>query len=287
MIYKKYDIAGSVILYNSDLQVVKNINSYLPQIDHLFIIDNSEVINNELIKQLESINNITYVCNNDNLGVAYALNQAANMAIGAGYKFLLTMDDDTYFPIIGVQKMLDYINQKGIKQLGILASQSNPRLVDSSIKQVQYTITSGSLLNLSAYKECGPFMNELFIDFVDHEYCFRLESYGYNIIEMNSIILDHNLGQRKQLSFLGYKSSVYWTSHSPLRIYYKTRNCVFSFRKYKSIKTEVKYIFYKEMCKDFLKIMFLENKKKKRFILFVKGVSNGLTGSLGKINLEI
>ena len=287
MIYKKHNIAGSVILYNSEIQVVANINSYLAQINHLFVIDNSEVINNRLAEQIKMAPNITYTFNGANLGVAHALNQAATMAIKAGYQFLLTMDDDTYFPEIGVQKMLNYVNQYGTKKLGILAAQSDPQLFNNTTKQVPYAITSGSLLNLLAYKESGPFMNDLFIDFVDHEYCFRLEKCGYKIVEINYVQLNHQLGKKKQLVFFGYKFPIYWTSHNPLRIYYKTRNCIFSLKKHSFVQISVKYIFYKDVLKDLLKIIFLEDRKRKRILLFIKGLHDGLTDSLGKRNFEL
>lgn len=287
MIFEKIGVAGTVILYNSEIQVIENIHSYLDQITHLFIIDNSEIPNHELSKQIKELPNTTYVFNGENLGIAYALNQAASMAIKAGYQFLLTMDDDTYFPPDGILKMLAYVNQNDIKKLGIIASQSNPQLFDNTAKMVPYTITSGNLLNLSAYKECGNFMNELFIDSVDHEYCFRLKKYGYSIIELNSIHLDHKLGTQKQVKILGFKLPVYWGSHNPLRIYYKTRNGIFSLNKYEFVDVDTKYIFFKEICKDFLKIIFLENRKKIRLSLFLKGVHDGWKANLGKRTFEL
>lgn len=284
--YTKNNVMGLVTLYNSKLQVVNNIQSYINQVDHLIIIDNSETVNFELAKQIKMIYNITYIQNGNNLGVAYALNQAADIAVEAGYQFILTMDDDTYFPMNGVQKMLDFVNQYEINKLGIVASQSDPKLFNDSIKLVPYTITSGSLLNLSAYKKCGRFLSELFIDFVDHEYCFRLKEHGYNVIEINYIQLNHSLGLQKQLSFLKIKLPIYWTSHNPLRIYYKTRNCVFSLKKYTLLEIRVKYIFFKVIIKDLLKIIFFEDKKQIRILLFIKGLYDGLIGNLGKRTFE-
>lgn len=287
MTFKKCNVSGSVTLYNSGLQVIANIHSYLDQIDHLFVIDNSEMLNNELVEQIIMLPNVTYISNKDNLGVAHALNQAANMAIAAGYQFLLTMDDDTNFPYNGVNEMLAFANQHNTDKLGIIAGQSDPKHFSNTVKSVSYTITSGNLLNLSAFKECGHFIEELFIDFVDHEYCFRLKKYGYEIIEINSVQLDHKLGQKKQLNLLGYKLPFHWRSHNPLRIYYKTRNCIFSLKKHNLIEVKIKYFFTKEIFKDILKTIFLEDKKKVRIILVIKGLYDGLKGNLGKKVFEI
>ena len=269
------------------MQVIENIYSYVDQITHLYVIDNSETVNFELVKRIKLHPNITYISNGINQGIAYALNQAAGIAIAEEYHFLLTMDDDTLFPAGGIQKMLDYVNQYGVKSLGIIAGQSEPRLYNNTEKIVPYTITSGNLLNLAAYKECGHFMDELFIDSVDHEYCFRLKKYGYIVVELNSIHLNHSLGKEKQVKFIGYKLPIYWGSHNPLRIYYKTRNCIFSMKEYKFLSIKVKYIFFKEIFKDFLKIIFLENKKIIRLPLFIRGLYDGWKANLGKRNFEI
>lgn len=282
MSFNKYNVSGSVVLYNSDIQVIKNIETYLFQISHLFVIDNSETVDNDLVKCIELLPNVTYLYNGGNMGIAYALNRAANMAIEGGYQFLLTMDDDTSLPTGAVQTMLAYAEQHGLDKLGLITGQSVPRFLGDNIKSVSYTITSGNLLNLTAYQDCGPFMNELFIDFVDHEYCFRLIEKKYEIKEINTIELTHKLGEKKQLRLLGYKFPLFWVSHNPLRIYYKTRNCIFVLKKYNFIQVSLKFIFYKEVFKDFLKIIFLENRKKYRLDFFFKAVVDGFSGNLGK-----
>ena len=287
MMYKKSNIAGVVILYNSERQVINNINSYLNQIDQLYIIDNSERADYEIVQDIKILPNATYIDNGENLGIAYALNYAAKMAMRDGYKFLLTMDDDTFFPADGIEKMLLFINQFSVEKLGIVAGQYNPRFFDNTIKTVPYTITSGSLLNLSAYEQCGLFMEELFIDFVDHEYCFRLNKFNYEIIEINNVHLNHNLGSKKQLTVFGYELPIYWRSHNPLRVYYKIRNSIFTLNKYETTDTKVKYIFYKDIFKDLLKILFFEDKKRTRIKLFIKGFHNGLKGNLGKRTFKI
>ena len=282
MLFNKDDVAGSVILYNSEMHVIGNIYSYLSQINHLFVIDNSEKVNPEMHQLISSLPHITYVANGDNMGIAYALNQAADLAITAGYKFLLTMDDDTSLPTGAVQTMLTYANQHRSEKLAIIAGQSDSRLFENTVKSVPYTITSGNLLNLDAYKDCGPFMNELFIDFVDHEYCFRLIKNNYKVVEINYINLVHKLGTKKQLILFRRKLPIYWISHNPLRIYYKIRNCIYALRKYDFVENSVRYIFCKEIFKDLLKILFLENNKKKRLMFFIEAINDAFNKNLGK-----
>lgn len=41
-------------------------------------------------------------------------------------------------------------------------------------------------------------MNDLFIDSVNHEYCLRLQKNGYKVIQLNTAIFEHNLGNRTE-----------------------------------------------------------------------------------------
>ena len=79
-------------------------------------------------------------------------------------------------------------------------------------------ITSGSLLNLPAYRHTGPFMEKLFIDQVDHEYCLRLKKNRYKIVQANEAVMDHNIGEKRK-QVIGYCSH-----HNPVRRYFITRN---------------------------------------------------------------
>lgn len=283
-IYKKGNVAASIVIYNSSLNVIDNIRSYIDQVDRIYIIDNSEIPNNNLVLLISHLPNACYFSNNGNMGIAYALNKAAGEAIKEGYHFLLTMDDDTYLPEDSVEKMLFFLKSSSDSNIAIVGGQSNPDLFDESIKGVLFTITSGNLLNLSVYKKIGPFLNELFIDYVDHEYCFRIHKYGYKIFEMNNIHLTHELGSQKKRKFLGINFT--WTSHNPIRIYYKTRNCFIVLRRYDFLPFTVKFYFWKDVIRDLIKMIFFENNKRYRFELFIKALSDAHNETLGKINFN-
>ena len=90
-------LAGVVILYNPESEVVKNIETYAGNLDKLFIIDNSENPNTDVATQFEKIKNATYIPHYDNQGIASRLNEAAHIAISQGFTHLLTMDQDSSF----------------------------------------------------------------------------------------------------------------------------------------------------------------------------------------------
>ena len=86
-------LAGIVTLYNPDKEVKKNIESYLSYLEKLYVIDNTEGKDNK--DRLPKSKKIEYIFKNENIGVASALNIAAKKALDDGYKYLLTMDQDT------------------------------------------------------------------------------------------------------------------------------------------------------------------------------------------------
>ncbi len=276
-------VAASVVLYNSDNKTIENVRSYLHQVDKLYLIDNSEKKDALLVDALSKLPNTLYIDNGGNRGIAHALNAAASLAIKDDYAYLLTMDDDTSLPVDAVAKMLSFAESQG-DIVGIVAGQSNTRHLSNTISYVPFTITSGNLLNLRAYQQCGPFMEELFIDYVDHEFCFRLRKEGYSIVEMNGIHLIHSLGHPKDLTLFTIKLPVRWTSHSPTRIYYKIRNGIYVLRKHNYLSNSIKWFFIKDMMRDGVKLIFLEDQKMLRIKLVAKAVQDGIQNRLGKLS---
>jgi rhamnosyltransferase len=284
-ILTKRCVAGSVILYNSEERVVQNIATYIDQIDHLFVVDNSDTPNPQLIKAIQTLPNITYVACNGNKGVAYALNRAAEAAVQGGYRFLLTMDDDSQVPAKMLDTMLEFITNHPADQIGIVGSQSIPERVSESVSSVWFTITSGSFLNLEAYVACGPFMDSLFIDWVDHEYCFRLIRNGFKIFEINYLALGHRLGHEKQAHLFGHLIRR-WPSHSAVRMYYKVRNSLFVLRQYRqTLPVSITRFFYRAMLTDLITILLFEDSKIIRLRLVSRAIKDYLKGNLGKLDL--
>ena len=100
-------IAGVVVLYNPTEDVLDNIESYLCDIDRLYIIDNSIESHQNMFKDSK----ITYIPLMQNKGIAYALNEGAKHAIEDSFEYLLTLDQDSSFKDHGVRRMIDFIEK--------------------------------------------------------------------------------------------------------------------------------------------------------------------------------
>jgi len=222
-------IAALVILYNPDKNNLDNINSYINQVEKVIIVDNSE-LSNEVLFAKASFKNFEYIFNDSNIGVAAALNIGAKKAIEQGFDYLLTMDQDSKADEAMVFKLLELMQSS--ERIGIVSAEHYDKDIHNLIepenlfvKNVLSTITSGNLLSLNAYKILGGFLDQLFIDHVDHEYCLRLNQNNYKVIKTNEVLVFHKLGNSKRRKF--FRWIFYPSNHSPLRLYYRTRNRLF------------------------------------------------------------
>lgn len=285
---KHNEIAATVILYHPDDSVIGNLHSYVDQVDVIFAIDNTEKdhVKATLLAELTENKKIVYSPNNENLGIAKALNIGARSAIQAGYKFLLTMDQDSKASSTMVADLINCDAAQNLSAIGILspfhATATDPcPPAGGECFQILTAWTSGSLLNLEAYRTTGLFTENLFIDFVDHEYCLRLNLAGYKIFKVNNAILTHELGNGlKRHRFL-------WTTpvasnHSALRRYYITRN---RFHVASRFKSYFPNFFKKDLVlfwKDIVVIFLFEKNRFQKYKMIFNGFFDYKKGILGK-----
>ena len=277
-------IAAVTVLYNPNEEVITNILSYSNQIDKLYIVDNSEKENKKnIISRLISNPQVTLIENSENIGIAAALNKGANNAISDGYDFLLTLDQDSRISEEYVCKMLKELG--GDDNIGILSpfvihNANRKKPPNFELKKVTVAITSGCIISLFVFKKIGGFLEKLFIDYVDHEYCLRTISCGYKVLQLNSVYLYHNLGEVQKKNFILRK--VFPTNHSPLRWYYRTRNRFYVYKNYKERFPEYVRHDQEQFLKELLKILLYEKQKWEKVKMIFEGYRDYKKNRFGK-----
>jgi rhamnosyltransferase len=155
------------------------------QAGHLVIVDNSS--SGEFRKELRQFadgHNVELILNQTNLGIAAALNQGALRAIARNAEWALLFDQDSTVHddfLTTLAKVVESLDEGRRNRLAVIGSNYNaaqrrqavPDAVPGSWSEERFVITSGSLLNLCAFQETGPFREEFFIDWVDCEYSLR------------------------------------------------------------------------------------------------------------------
>lgn len=284
-------MAGVTILYNPDDRVYDNIRSYIDQIDKLFIIDNSEDENPQVADNLSHMNKIVYVRYDRNLGIARALNIGAIMAKEEMFPYLLTMDQDSTATPGMVDSLLACFERSELQPIGIvspfhLIDVPVDQLSGQPFREVLTAWTSGNILNLSAYEEVGPFLDELFIDFVDHEYCLRLNMRGYKVIEVANAILIHKIGHDIKRHVLFGKSLIV-SNHNPTRRYYITRNRLTVTKIYKKRFPQFSRSDKIRFIGELFTIILFEKDKLMKIAMIGKGIVHYLTGQLGSLEQPV
>ena len=255
-------ILGIVVLFNPPERIVDNIKSYNRQVDKLIAFDNSVSDNEELKTKLQQLENLIYYSNKKNNGIAAALNYGAKKASEWDYEFLLTMDQDSRASENLVGKLLDYALK--FENLGIISPYHKNKFgtithLNEEYSQKTAVKTSGNLISIDSFKSIGKFREDYFIDYVDIEYCFRLIQNNYKAIQVNSIYLDHEEADMKQINLFFRK--VYPYNHSPFRYYYKTRNLCYLIKEYKNVAPKLLKLEKREYKATVMKMLLFERKK--------------------------
>jgi rhamnosyltransferase len=223
-------IAAAVILYNPEFSVHLHIRSYNELVEKVFVFDNTEGAPPKGFVSHDLPANCMYLTQKYNSGIALRLNEACNMALIEGFDWLLTMDQDSYFEDNSLTKYINCIaafsNSSNVAVFGVnYEAQTDLNACTPSDKN--QLITSGSLVNLKLFKSLGGFNEDLFIDQVDHEYCYRAKANGFRIVQFQNIFMHHSLGETTNRTSFKTLQSSSRSLHSPLRIYYMTRNSLY------------------------------------------------------------
>jgi rhamnosyltransferase len=268
------DLLGSVtVWYNPDPVFIENIGTYSSYSNLLVVVDNSSMDNSTLFDKIVHPNKI-YIWNGANLGIARALNQGISELLGKGYKFALTLDQDSKFEQPEIEKLMAAAEKLDWQNTGILSpihlqQKSTLKYNLAAYTAVTSVMTSGNILNLPIAEKTGFFYEELFIDHVDNEYCLRLNKSGYQVIIANAFLL-HELGRYRNI-YIGSICIGGFISHPPERLYYFVRNSIFILKKYFFLDTRYSLMEATSLIKRFFKLFFEDNPKK-RLKLYLSGM---------------
>lgn len=279
-------IAAIVVFYNPDLAFVENIKCYADDVETVYVIDNSEVVPPGISDLLAALPKVTYIRNAGNLGIATALNIGLELATGAGFDLVLTMDQDSSAEPGMLRALLDCFNIMDKNTVGIVSPyyQLGDSCTPSPVacQDVEVAMASGNLLNLDAFKKSGTFRDDYFIDYVDHEYCLRLRQHGFRIITASRAVLKHRLGAMTWHRLLWKKIKV--GNHPPLRRYYAFRNRFHLHKQYcKEFPVYFRY-FYRNIIQELIGVFLFEQQKIAKLAMMWRGLRDYRRGVFGRYN---
>lgn len=275
-------LAGVVILYNPEDQIIKNINTYIDYLDELYVIDNSDVVNSNIVDTLTQNKKVVYHKNSENMGISYSLNFTVKQAVNR-HKWLLTMDQDSFFYkqeiknyVEALSKFEDDDNIAGIAPVPVTEAAYKPTN-HTEIEHVEKCITSGNIIKIKTALEVGGFDENLFIDQVDHEFCYRCNENGYKTYQIMNIKMIHHLGNPVEKRLLGFHRCRS-ANHNYIRIYYITRNMFYVMKKYPHIRKQE----MKSWRRKIRKMLLAENDRLRKIRSIFEGYLDYRRNRFGK-----
>jgi rhamnosyltransferase len=229
--------------------------------------------------------------NGENRGIAAALNTGIRWAIDNDFEWVVLFDQDSAIPEGYIDGLLASVeSETDQERIAIVAPQyRNP--VQDGLYRSRFSaqdgtpleiMTTGSMLPTRIFEKCGWFEEALFIDQVDHEFCFRIREHGYRLLVCENMTIDHLPGSPRGLKLLGIKW-IALNDYSPARRYYQTRNGLIMARRYKdryplwSRKTRNDILW-----KNPLKILLAESRRWEKLVNVARGVIDAFLGRMGK-----
>ena len=235
-------ISAVVVAYEPDVDKLENlIKSLKGEVTNLIIVNNGSELtlspkvtdgfSNHVIKEL-----------GDNLGIGRAQNIGVSISVDFGSKHSILLDQDSFVPKGMVSGLLEGFSCSKVAAVG-------PTVVDSrtgnkfqyftynglartdSLDYSQYSgsqfyetdclISSGTIVDNDIFSK-NINNEDLFIEFVDVEWCLRIKNENYVILFSSNVEMPHELGDSRE-KVLG----VEFPLHKPSRYFFVTRNSIY------------------------------------------------------------
>ncbi|WP_075655086.1 glycosyltransferase family 2 protein [Pseudochrobactrum sp. B5] len=291
-------IAAIIVTYNPDFKALAQLlDAILPQVHKTIIVDNGS--QNDVCSFINNFTNkIIFEPLEQNLGIAKAHNVGIEIARNSNSNYVLLFDQDSLPHSDMVKKLHSAAVEKrkaGIKIACLGVRYEDPRQknpppfikveglkltrhqcnCESEIVEVDYLISSGSLIPIETIDNVGGMREELFIDYVDIEWGLRAQKLGYQSYGVCSAYMQHDLGDNP-IIFWGRKIPV----HSPLRHYYHFRNAVWLYKQ-NWLKTNWKIVDGIKLIRKFVFYSLFTENRVDHIRMMLKGIWHGLTNKMG------
>lgn len=295
-------IAAVVVGYFPDFKILDNLLlKLLDQVNYLVFVDNSGGENYLLNHPVER-SKVEYVNLNGNEGLGYALNEGFKLAIAKGCEYVATFDQDSAPPdlmIAALHKAHIELKAKGINCAAVApifydhregkkikfpfyqeingAIQSVPKNSnEQGLVEVDVLITSGMLVNATAWSQGVHYDAGLFVDYTDTDWAFRARAAGFKLFADLSQEMGHAPSDAPPARLFGLS----FFRYSPLRRYYYYRNTVFFIRQ-NYVSRAWKIRLTKGLLVRFVVNLFIDERKMASLKMMVYGILDGFDSKTG------
>lgn len=291
-----------VVLYQPNLKKLQHLfESVCCQVNAIVFVDNSpdpkvQTVNQNWLKTLKK--SYYYFSMSGNFGIATAQNKGIEFAKTLNADFVLLLDQDSVLPKNMVANLLSAYQDliKKNKQVALVAPcfvdektgnltkifKRSKLLPNKSLPdqepyiEVDYAIASGSLIAIDVLDRAGMMRDDLFIDWVDIEWCYRARQFGLLSYVIPSVVMNHSIGDEMAQGI---------SLHSDFRNYFIVRNSLY-LALYGDLPINFKII---QFFKTPAYVLFYSYHSKKPFYslkLLLTAIKDGVIKKMGKGHFE-
>ena len=235
-------ILPGIVLYKPNVAILKETLESIAPISKRIVVVLNSTYEHSVGKLMKDLNlDPIYIGDGTNLGIGWAHNEIMRVATKLNYDFALICDQDSIFPnnisdiLEGFQKGNNVcavapawstvsIGQKKLALHSIWKNGNWMKIsrIQSDFIKITHCISSGMIISTRDFKDVGPFREDLFIDWVDNEWCWRAHKKGFSIMGSGKVTMAHRMGD----DLVNMKITQF-TKRNQRRNYFIVRNAVY------------------------------------------------------------
>lgn len=282
------NVAAVVTTFKPEGSILANLKRIATQVGLVILVDDTGQAAGGLGGDFSKINNLLYIKNKANIGIAATLNAGVERAAEEGFNWVIALDDDTLVSETYIADVFEFIHGNQLPDIGLVACSRGVGVRAASRNEEKFftkrtLITSGSVFSVDVFRRVDGFDEGLFIDLVDFDFCTKIRKTGRSIVMLNKYGMDHRVGNSQMKNFAFLRFVIY--NHAPFRLYYQMRNIFIFVKKHFTFDPMLStYIFF-DAFRLPLKALLFEREKLKRLSYLAAGLWDGLIGRRGAFAL--
>jgi rhamnosyltransferase len=286
----EHTICAVVVTFHPRPEDIENLAQLRPQVSALVVVDNgSSPLTIESLRSASRELSFTLIENGDNIGLAAALNIGSKWARSHGFEWLILFDQDSKVTPGFIDTMLKaFLSNPERDRVAVMV----PSYIDKRSGEalasrydgeggLAFAMTSGSLMPTALLEQQGWFEEDLFIGGIDFDYSLRVRSQGYRLLECKDAVLLHEPSSPQVHRLLG-RRLLTTSNYSAFRRYYSERNRVWLRRKHMKQFPAMCRELISTSIKDAIKVLLVEEDKKRKMRSILRGVWDGWHGRMGR-----
>ncbi|MDQ4490981.1 glycosyltransferase [Sinomonas sp. ASV486] len=229
-----YGVAVVVPMFSPDQASIAQVAGLARQAERVVLV-NDNPADSEWADAFTPAANVEIVRHAENRGIAAALNTGTAAALAhPSTRFVLTLDQDSILPEGYIAAFIAEHASRTFRgeEVGILCPErmnGRPVATRWRTREPYDPMQSGMVIPIETFGRVGTFDESLFIDAVDSEFTLRTRRAGLPVVSVPGSDLAHGLGRQTAASLFGKTitwrgSTKHFSSHSPARLYYISRN---------------------------------------------------------------